>query len=327
MSHDKSELSCSYWDMPKASESSTGLEPPSKALCVTKLDRFVIAGPRFFNDDYMLGDSHPVRVHPSISGFRRVADTFVRRQGKIQTYRRVRSLRNPATGTQFFLQYDRAHGFLYPFRGTIVGADSTGIPWGDLQSIGDAYGDFSVRMIELSFDFAPGSGVDEEYVRKHALFGKARPACTGKFRDRLRYGARGGRKLVRCYAKTSVDAYRVELELHAPFFGVPDSEWLIHTTSLRPADFRFVFVRWAKLDAYLATRGNSGSRVSAAARSEANSVYGLLAYLRSAAVPNPHRFLRTAAKDELVRSAFTTWRNSLDPKIRRRKEHSNDEED
>jgi hypothetical protein len=44
----------------------------------------------------------------------------VRRQAKIATYRRVRFLESPKTGTKLYMQYDRAHGWLKPVRLTAV---------------------------------------------------------------------------------------------------------------------------------------------------------------------------------------------------------------
>ena len=279
------------------------------ATCIVRLDRLAFVCPRIDSEHWEQRTKVP--IHPTIPGFRTTGDKFVRTNAKITTYRRVRSLVNPKTGTKLFIQYRRAHGFLKPVRVTVVGADATGIPSPDLKAIGDAYGDLLIRTVEIAFDFAPASGVDREYVLKHALFGKSRPTKTGKYPDRLRYGARQANKLVRCYPKLEVDAFRVELELHSGWAGLPETDCLLHETGLVANDFRFVYVRWRALDAHLARQGGRGKRIAAEARLRYRSIHELLRYLRSVGVKNAHRFMRTSRKDLEIRTAFELWRNSV----------------
>ena len=277
--------------------------------CIVRLDRLVFVCPRIETEAWEQRTKIP--IHPTIPGFRITGDKFVRTNAKITTYRRVRSLVNPNTGTKLFIQYQRAHGFLKPVRVTVVGADATGIPWPDLKTIGDAYRDMLIRTLELAFDFAPASGVDLEYVRKHALFGKSQPANTGKYPDSLRFGARQANKLVRCYPKPEVDAFRVELELHLGWPGLPETDCHLHETGLVAKDFRFVYVRWRALDAHLVQDGEHGKRIAAKARRRYRSIHELLRYLRSVGVKNAHRFVRTSKKDAEIRQAFEVWRNSV----------------
>src|SRR4029077_342983 len=105
--------------------------------------------------------------------------------------------------------------------------------------------------------------------------------------DRLRYGARQAGKLIRCYWKDEVDAFRVELELHSGWPGLPETDCLLHETSLLEKDFRFVYVRWRALDSYLASRGTRrGKQIAAEARLHYGSIHDLLRYLRSVGVKN-----------------------------------------
>ena len=114
----------------------------------------------------------PTMTPPTIPGFHIVSDSFVKPQGKVQTYRRVRSMENSKTGTKLYIQYRRAHGWLDPMLVTAVGADATGIPSFELSVIGNAFGDVKTKMVEVAFDFSPSSGVDTDFVAKHGLFGR-----------------------------------------------------------------------------------------------------------------------------------------------------------
>jgi hypothetical protein len=97
-----------------------------------------------------------------------------RQNSKIKTWREVTFLENPTTGTKLRIQHHRAHGFLKPMKVTVIGPDLTGLLWPEIKAIGDTFSDFEISMVELAFDFSPESGVDKEFVAKHARFGKSR---------------------------------------------------------------------------------------------------------------------------------------------------------
>jgi hypothetical protein len=141
------------------------------------------------------------------------------------------------------------------------------------------------------------------------------------------FGARQANKVVRCYWKPEVDAFRVELELHSGWPGLPETDCLLHKTSLLAQDFRFVYVRWRALDSHLASRGTRGRRIAAEARLHYRSIHDLLRYLRSVGVKNSHRFVRTSKKDSEIRQAFEVWRNSVSPRDRRRRLNEDQDED
>ncbi len=275
-----------------------------------RLDRLQLVTPRFGNS--------PNRTVPAVPGFKIQWDIFVRRQARIKTYSRVRFLLNQQSGTKLFIQYSRAHGWLKPIRVTMVGADSTGILWPDLRTIGEAFGESQVRMVEIAFDFDPASGVDYEYVLKHALFGKSRPAHNPAYPGVLRYGARDSDKMVRCYWKEPVKAFRVELELHAKYLSLSDTVYLLYALGVGDGDFRFVKVDWKALRAHLKSKGTSGRRIAAQLQANYTSIHNLLRYLRASGVHNPHRFLLPSKKHSLIEPALDAWCESLRPGVRNR---------
>jgi hypothetical protein len=301
--------------MQKASHQHQEPRQDEQRLCVVRLDRIRFVVP-------FLGFSWKRRV-PSVPGFKVMKDFEVRPRGKAETYRRVRTLENPKTGTKLFVQYKRAHGYLKPFRVTVVACDTTGILWPDLKAIGDAFADFKIRMAEVAFDFAPNSGVNQDFVQKHAIFGKSRPAHNPKYPDTLHYGTRRSAKFVRCYWKKEIRAYRVELELHSEL-KVPESDCLLYQLTVKPDDFRFVNFDWRTLDRHLRGKGVRGKTIAAGSRLHSDSIHKLLRYLRSAHINNLDQFLGTSEKDPLIRDAIKAWKESLSPRARNRR--ANEEE-
>jgi hypothetical protein len=286
--------------------------------CTVKLDRIRFVVP--FD-----GLSWNRRL-PNVPGFKVLKDSFVHPQGKVVTYRRVRSLENSKTGTKIYIQHQRAHGYLKPLRVTVVGCDATGILWPDLKAIGDAFASFKIRMAEVAFDFAPDSGVNREFVLKHATFGKSRPAHNTKHPDTLHYGTRRSAKFVRCYWKDQVGSYRIELEMHSPLH-VPESDCLLYLLTVRPKDFRFVDFDWDALDSHLRKKSVRGKQIAAGSRLHSDSIHQLLRYLRASHVNNLDQFLRTSEKDALIRDAFEVWRNSLSPSVRNRRADEKESEE
>jgi hypothetical protein len=181
-------------------------------------------------------------------------------------------------------------------------------------------------MAEVAFDFAPHSGIDQEFVLKHAMFGKSRPAHNPKHPDTLHYGTRRSAKFVRCYWKVQVGAYRIELEMHSPW-QVPESDCLLYLLTVGPKDFRFVDFDWHALNSHLRAKGVRGKQIAAGSRLQSNSIHQLLRYLRSVHVNNLDKFLHTSEKDALIRDAFEEWRNSLSPSVRNRRADEKESEE
>ena len=128
----------------------------------------------------------------------------------------------------------------------------------------------------------------------------------------LYYGSRKSGKLVRCYEKPEVGAYRVELELHSGLLqrhsivGLDDLARLPEV--LCPKHVQFVDFDWNRLARYLANKIEDRSDlVIAGARRRKISILRLQRYLRRKGVFNTHRFLvpRTMKKD--VIRALNEW--------------------
>jgi hypothetical protein len=293
--------------------------PEIERMCIVRLDRFAFVCPR---DGF---NSKGFRKPPKVPGFKTVDHKFVRRKAKIATWRQVLFLENPKTGTKLRIQYDRAHGFLKPMKSTVISKDLPGLLWPEIKAIGDTFSDFEISMVEIAFDFHPGSGVDKTFVAKHARFGKSHRVPMQQYPGSLRYGGRPSAKLVRCYWKEEVQAFRVELELHSRWLGLPQTDYLLYLLNVTERDFRFVRVDWAALDLYLNKKGARGKQIAAEARIRYTSLHRLLRYLRTAGVNNPHIFLRTMRKDKLIRRAIDAWSLSLSPRVRNRKEKNEEE--
>ncbi len=250
---------------------------------------------------------------PAIPGFVTVKDTFVRPQTDGPTYRRVRRLRNPTTGTQLFIQYIRTRRFLQPLKVTAVANDRTGIGWVELRRVVTAFAeDHHLTLIEVAFDFSLASGVTQDFVRRYGVFGKSRPEQQPRFPNIVRYGTRRSQRLVRSYFKQSVSALRVELEIHSRWLrGSHDLNrniFQLHWLALFPNDFYFAGMDWTALSVHLRRRRLPAVRILREARERACSLHGLLKYLRgSVGIHNPDRFLRALKINREIARAWNHW--------------------
>src|ERR1700730_9386541 len=109
----------------------------------------------------------------------------------------------------------RQQGWLPPWRITLIADDQTGLTPEEVNKFIKHCRQYRLVLIELALDFAPASHVDEVYVMQHGIFGKSRSRPDLGGPGQLRHGSRRSGKLVRCYWKDQVGAYRVELELHS----------------------------------------------------------------------------------------------------------------
>jgi hypothetical protein len=128
----------------------------------------------------------------------------------------------------------------------------------------------------------------------------------------LYYGSRKSGKLVRCYEKPEVGAYRVELELHSGLLrrheisGIDDLARLLDV--ICPKHLQFVDFDWTHLGRHLANKiGNKSDGVIAAARRRTGSLLRLQHYLRRKGVFNTHRFLVPRAINKDVWRALSKW--------------------
>lgn len=128
----------------------------------------------------------------------------------------------------------------------------------------------------------------------------------------LYYGSRKSDKLVRCYRKPEVGAYRVELELHSGLLrhhGIVELDDLVRLPEvLCPKHLQLVDFAWNRLAGHLAKKiGDRSDDVIAGARRRRTSILRLQQYLRRKGVFNTHRFLMPRAINKDVIRALYKW--------------------
>jgi hypothetical protein len=252
-------------------------------------------------------------VVPTIKGYKVVRDTRIRRQGKIRTYQRGREWRSFRTGLRMFLQYDPLQGFLPDQRLTMVGDDELGITPKDIEDvIGVHFRSHRISLVEIPLDFPEDSGIDENFILRYGKFGKARRRKDRGGPGTLRYGSRSSPKLVRCYRKTPLGSYRLELELHSALlrkYSITNVGQLYAVASkLVSGHIRFVRIDWDKLEPVLRRRfGLDCPEILAEARRRANvSLRNATRYL-GRRIPNVHRYLMPLLANQWARAALKTW--------------------
>lgn len=114
------------------------------------------------------------RTPPMVKGFLVVKDTFVRSQTTTSTYARCRQLRSLTNDTKIYWQYCRQKGWLQPWKITMVADDHTGLSRNEIEAVLRHCRSYRFLIIELAVDFSPLTGVNRQFVRRHAVFGKSR---------------------------------------------------------------------------------------------------------------------------------------------------------
>jgi hypothetical protein len=150
--------------------------------------------------------------------------------------------------------------------------------------------------------------------------GKSRRRFDRGGAQQLRYGSRKSGKLVRCYWKKEVEAFRVELEFHSRLLARhkrPKAEknyqFIDVPNEILPVDlekhFRFVRISWRALESYLVRRyGSRGRAILCDARIKAQtSLRSVTRFLRRNGVTNVHRFLKPMSINRSIDEALTTW--------------------
>ena len=257
---------------------------------------------------------------PVLPGFKVVSDWFVRQRGR--KYARVRRYKNLQTGTQVFVQYRPVDPWMAPMRATIIANDQTGLQFKELQEIECALKCDLIVLLELAFDFEESSVVDLGFVRRHALFGKSRPRPSVRPLEIAYYGGRLAAKLVRCYGKRNLGVFRVELEFHRPclkkYYITDSGNIWARVDEMVERHLRFVRLDWDALAAHLTHLGLSTRKIVRKARARAQSLHGVLHFLRhDIGINNPHRFLRSLKINRKVRRALNAWADSFTPPRRR----------
>jgi hypothetical protein len=254
-----------------------------------------------------------------IPGFRVVRDTRVKPQGKSPTYERVRELASLTSGTEIWWQYRRRRAWLKEWRITWVADDQKGIQPAEILQILKGCRYFRFVLVEFALDFDPDSGVNRRFVKRHGRFGKSHRRKDRGGPGQLRYGSRKSGKLVRCYWKKEVNAFRVELELHGRIlakgrhpkhrnYNMADVPNTILPDHVRD-HVRFVRFDWNVLERYLIERfGDEGHSILEKARVKARiSLRFVTRFLQKREVPNIHRFLVPMRINAAVDEAITRW--------------------
>jgi hypothetical protein len=259
------------------------------------------------------------RKIPRIPGFIPIKDHRLRPQGSTPIYERVKILQSVASGTTIAWQYQRRRGWVKPWRITWVADDRTGIRPIDVLRILKRCNFFRFLLVEVAFDFNPALAINRTFVKRHGHFGKSRRRTDLGGPGQLRYGARKSGKLIRCYWKQQVNAFRVELELHSRllskgrlkkkqnfnFEDVPDRI----LPNIFPNHFQFVRFRWEVLAKYLTRRfKQQGIDILEEARAKARvSLRSATRFLRRKRVNNVHRFLVPMHINQAIHAALTRW--------------------
>ncbi len=248
---------------------------------------------------------------PPMSGFTVRRNMCVKPQTPLRTYRRVCILEHPQTRTQLFVQYRPTMPWLAPSKITVVANDRIGLDRKELCAIARAFEHVRLHLVEVSLDFTPASGVDRSFVLRHGRFGKSRRVTNRPFSD-LRFGGRHSAKLIRCYSKPEINAYRVEVELHSNYLrghglvNIWDLPRLAEV--ITPACISFVEIRWDSLTQHLLRRKLPADQIINEVQSRAHSLHRVLAYLRTqVGVANVHRFLRPLPINRIVTGALFAW--------------------
>jgi hypothetical protein len=272
-----------------------------KQLVVARLDRIAVSGTAYSGS-----------CVKRIRGFRVVSDFRPRAQGKLRTYDRLmkfESLRNRATIAE---QYKPKRRWLSDCRFLMTADDKTGIMPDELNALLEPTLSHRISMVELALDFSTSLGVDETFVRRHGLFGKSRRRKM-EYAGLLRFGSRASTKLVRCYFKTVVAAYRVEIQANSGLlrrYKIKSADELPRLAPLlHPAHIRFAALAKGPLKKHLIRKfGSDGILVYDEAKRRATCSLRLaLRYLASVRITNPSRFLTPLPINDEIRLAIKRW--------------------
>jgi hypothetical protein len=246
-----------------------------------------------------------------IRGFRVVSDKFVRCQTTIPTYARCRQLINRMSGTRIFWQYQPRAPWLWPWKITFVANDKFGLWKNEIKEVMKSSEDHRLILVEIAFDFDPASGVNREFLRGHAIFGKSRRRRSNP--GELRYGTRKSGKLVRVYRKRSLGVFRVELELHSSLLRATRIKSIPELANLEATilstHFQFVEFDWQRLNSQLKkVFGSRSKTLLKNAFRRSGSIHSVGRFLRRHGVTNVHRLFVPMEKLNLeLCNAFHCW--------------------
>lgn len=129
-------------------------------------------------------------------------------------YRRVLETEDIQTGARTLFYDLRRVRWVKPVKVVLVAGDDQGLEPSDVLAVLELLEKSRLSLLELAFDF-PGQALSTAFVLEHVTFGKSR--WKARRVGIVWFGARRSSKFVRAYRKPSISAFRIELELHAPW--------------------------------------------------------------------------------------------------------------
>ena len=219
------------------------------------------------------------------------------------------------TGVKTGIQYCCACPWLEDAKITLNAGSQHELLRSDLEGWFARFTNPRLLRLELAIDSSPESGIDRDYVRAHARFGKSRPTGGNSYKT-LTYGTNNSDSYARCYQKSELDCYRVEVQFHSRWLrarAIRSPDDICRAASeLVPARISFVQLDFNHLyNHLLVTRGARATELIAEVRRRSHALHRALKYLKTELeIHNPHRFLQpTPRVNEEVKRAVRVWQN------------------
>jgi hypothetical protein len=114
------------------------------------------------------------RKPPSLEGYKIIRDCFVRCQTTTATYARCRHYKSLANDAKIYWQYCRQKSWLKPWKITMVADDKKGLSGDEIEQVLRHCRSYQFLTLEIAVDFSPSTGVNTQFIRGHAVFGKSR---------------------------------------------------------------------------------------------------------------------------------------------------------
>jgi hypothetical protein len=160
------------------------------ADCTAKIDRLRVTAEYF-----------PKASLSVLDGFRRLYDYAKVNNPRKAGYRRVTRYANYGTGTEIEVQYLPLQNWLPNCVITLVANDQTGLLRAEVDAIFEGIENAHLALVEVSIEFPSDGIVNEDFIARHLVVGKARHWQTPKAPGFHYFGSRRSPKFVRCYRK------------------------------------------------------------------------------------------------------------------------------
>jgi hypothetical protein len=270
--------------------------------CTGKLDRL-----------QLFSYQNPTKAFLDHPAFHSVQSHRLKQRKRFQPYSRVHWFESRDSSMKFCIESWPRVGWIAPYRVTLYADDATGLSPEEVFGVLELLlGGFKLTLVEIAFDFE-GTLVDRKFVRRFGLFGRSRPTPPGTKADY--WGTRKGAKFVKCYSKSEIGKFRLELELRARFLRrhrIKDPYDFQNLAQLLPhRHIWFAKIDDLKLIDHLRRRGVIGEEViSICQRLDPlkRHIHAALSHLRrNVRLNNVRRVLTPLRANRLVREALAKW--------------------